>query len=127
MPAAPLFTEGRSFHAAAVIFSHPSHAASYVLCRLCGCRSTHDDCRLEVRLAQLVGILGVGFAWYRFVFEPAMLDRPPSALFSEHLAWPYLVPTAVFAALAYLEQLQVQLYNYNRSLQVASSPPSQPS
>merc|ERR1719197_1113913 len=59
-----------------------------------------------VRAAQLVGILVIGMAYYFMVFEPAMLDKPPHSMFTTNLAVPYLVPTAVFAVLAYMEQLQ---------------------
>merc|ERR1719453_1270236 len=36
----------------------------------------------------------------------ALLDKPPHSVFTTNLATPYLVPTVVFALLAYMEQLQ---------------------
>ena len=61
-----------------------------------------------VRAVQLVGILDTGAAYYFLVFEPAMLDKPPHQVFATQLAVPYLVPTAVFAVLAFAERLQRQ-------------------
>mmetsp|Transcript_5150 Transcript_5150/g.7132 ORF Transcript_5150/g.7132 Transcript_5150/m.7132 type:complete len:510 (+) Transcript_5150:55-1584(+) len=59
--------------------------------------------RFALRALQLVGICFIGTLYYRMIWTPAMIDKPPVRIFRNNLAVPYLIPAFIFALNLHIE------------------------